>query len=126
MELKEFIATSIKQIAEGIRMAQVNCEDPVWVNPVVEGANTESQRYAAVRHSPVHPDKFHFAPINDVQFDVAVTVSDATESDHGGKIRVLGIELGADKTKSAGAEVVSRLSFTVPITLPLSHPSGDF
>lgn len=52
-----------------------------------------------------------------LEFDIAVTVTNDHGANIGGKITVLGIELGGAKTQKERSEYISRIKFTVPLRL---------
>jgi anionic cell wall polymer biosynthesis LytR-Cps2A-Psr (LCP) family protein len=84
MELKEFIAQTMKGIKDGI----TECEKL--------GVKIKKE------------DAF-----NDVVFDVAVTVGDTKEKGAGGSITVMGINLGGKAKKQETSSAVSRINFHI-------------
>ncbi len=83
MELKEFIAQTMKGITEGI---------------------SESEKLG------VKIIKNNF---NDVVFDVAVTVGNASDSGVGGNITVMGLSLGGNSKSQESSSAVSRINFHI-------------
>jgi hypothetical protein len=106
MELKEFIATTLAEIQQGVQAAIASTSrsgtsgviNPCWgtVNDI---------------------DKSH---IQFVQFDVAVTVSDKTTTSAQGGISVVGIKIGGDGSLSAERSNVSRIQFAIPVVPPVT------
>ncbi|WP_301345963.1 MULTISPECIES: hypothetical protein [Muribaculaceae] len=111
MELKEFIKTAIADVTNAISELQVELENGTIVNPTLPTpiANTTL---------PVDGEN---RQIERLDFDVAVTASDASQIDGGAKagISVFGAKIG---TKSSAEEQrVSRLTFSIPVVFPTVH-----
>ena len=99
MRVDEFVATSLQQIVEGVCRAQRAVES--------NGGQINPDRGPGLRQ------------FQDVEFDLAVTVEEATKT--GGE---LGVSMWAIKAGTGGAsenrnQAVNRLRFKVPIDLPL-------
>ena len=84
----------------------------VWVNPshradVIPGARSVGRPHGVVS-------------VQDVQFDVAVTASQAEGKEAKAGIEVVGISLGLGVKGNTQSEAmsVSRLRFSVPVVLP--------
>jgi len=107
MELKEFVRESLLQIIGAVREAQAQCAD-AEINPIV--LDSHGGRRQSARGNDVQ----------DVQFDVAVTATDAGEKKAGIGI-VAAIGIGASLQSATTNESVSRIKFAVTIALP----SGD-
>jgi hypothetical protein len=111
MELKEFVAETLVQIQQGVQEAthrvselQLNgVINPIWAEPE--------------KHDPNH--------VQDVAFDIAVTVSDSTAGKGGGGINVWSVKLGAEISESAERSHVSRIQFSIPLIPPATrvHPN---
>ena len=101
MELREFVAQTLTQIFQGVR---------------------EAQSATAALGARVNPGRLTFADgvrehvTQRVAFDVALTVDKSDTKE--GKVGVAAV---AGKLDSRN-QVVSRVSFSVPIELPLSAP----
>ena len=103
MELTEFIKTSLVQIIRGISEAAKEIQDEslqskAFINP------TQS--------------KFSHADLNNVSFDIAVTVQENTETTGSGSIKVLGVKAGGGVDKTSLNTSFSRISFEVPVAFP--------
>jgi hypothetical protein len=105
MELDEFVTKTLTQIATGVRKAQEALEESgVLINPDFGHRIAPEQRVKL---------------ISDVEFDVAVTTTAATETKAGGGLTVASVfNAGAHHKKDATDTAVNRIRFTVPIMLP--------
>lgn len=106
MELKDFITESLVQIQEGVQAAiDHRVETPKAagvINPVWDSALNISRQ-----------------DIQNVEFDVAVTIADKTINNANGGIRVCAIQLGASHDQSVELSSVTRIKFSVPVILPV-------
>ena len=120
MELKEFIRETLSQIAAG-----------------VEAAQTEV-RYAGGFVNPAHrvgkqeQDKSHFGALTSgqniflVDFDVTVSVIEATETEGRAKLSIAGfVNLGTGGQSNASSTATNRISFKVPLAMPVDTVSAD-
>lgn len=98
MQLDKFIEESILQILNGIGAAQEK-KTKGTINPNVR---------AVVREK-----------IQNVKFDIAVTVDETIATDAAAKINVLGVNLGAGVEGNKLSGSVSRISFEVPLIYPV-------
>jgi hypothetical protein len=105
MELEEFIRSSVLQIMRGIETAQKE-----WKTEVA-GAGVISPSWDG-------PDDF-VNRLQEVKFDVAVTVAAKTESGGGGGIKVVALDLSGKVSHSTENNTVSRISFSIPILPPM-------
>ncbi len=117
MELKQFVAETLKQIVQGVKDAQVavhNLEGEV--NPVMQ----------FVRDSADFHKKHPMDPYNRmyqvVEFDVAVTAVEGEKAQLGGGILVGWFGLGAKDESSTLSQSMSRIKFSIPMTLPVYKP----
>jgi hypothetical protein len=88
MDLQTFVTRTLKEVIEGIRDAQ-----------------KEGIRVSA-------------ASAEDVDFDVAVTVNEASDKKGGGGLFVAGFGVGAQGSSSLSNSTVSRIKFKVPVFFP--------
>lgn len=111
MELKEFIKTAISDITGAISELQEETTNGSIINPTLPNsiANT-----TLVVHDEIRP-------IERLQFDVAVTVSESSQIDGNAKagISVFGAKIGT--VTSANEQSASRLTFSIPILFPSVH-----
>lgn len=112
MDLKDFVAGSLTQIAEGIKQAQeAAAKSGAWINP-------------QSRHMPAGADRAIIGVpdgrryIHMVKFDVAITVSDEQRADAGAGIQIFGAKLGAEGEAKYQNAAVSRVQFDVPVVWP--------
>ena len=105
MKLSEFVSDTLVEIMNGVVSAQAQWTESGQkghINPVWGG-------YEAGHKN-----------IREVQFDVAVTVTEAASGGTKGGIKVLSLgEIGAEGQKSHSNSQVSRIAFTVPIAPPI-------
>jgi len=103
MELKEFIAESLKQIVDG-----------VW----------EAQEYAVGHIATSDLDAWTGKPDGEgqqasIEFDIAVTVGKASGKEGKAGISISPFGLSGKASKEQSSSTVSRLNFKVPITYPV-------
>ena len=103
MELKEFIAESLKQIVDG-----------VW----------DAQDYAAGLVAPYKINEETGKPYDESQsqliaFDIAVTVGEASGKEGKAGISISPLNIGGKVSTEQNSSTVSRLSFKVPIIYPI-------
>lgn len=107
MELDEFIKRTLEQILRGVEGAQEAAgQMGAGINPrMSSGAAGRFHRDTATQ-------------IQDVDFDVALTVSESSESDAGLQVGVpwIGGKVGSGSDHQRSAE--NRVRFTVPVLLP--------
>lgn len=105
MNLSEFVSDTLVEIMNGVVSAQAQWTkggQKGHINPVWGG-------YEAGHKN-----------VREVQFDVAVTVTEADSGGVKGGIKVLGLgEIGAEGQKSHSNSQVSRIAFSVPIAPPI-------
>jgi hypothetical protein len=112
MDLKEFVSDSLTQIAEGVQLAQQRgTTSGVWINPA--GSNITPRKENPIIRT-VHGEGY----LNDVHFDVAVTVSDEKKGNAGAGLKVFGVKLGAEGEASFQNAAVSRIQFSVQVVWP--------
>lgn len=107
MELKEFVRSTLLEIVEGVSEAQkalIEGGSTALINP---GASQDLKR-AIVDGRPM---------LQQVEFDVAVTVTETSEMGIGGRLSIVAASIGTQRGRSAESSEVSRVRFHVPITL---------
>lgn len=109
MQLEEFVAESLTQLARGIKAASVAVTEAGGVvNP-------------STREKPGGRDfntRLGMVPVVEVEFDVAVSASGTEGSKAGLGVVVAAFALGGSTHETTTDEQVSRLRFTVPVVLP--------
>lgn len=108
MDLKTFIAESLTQIAEGIREAQKSDSGAI-ISPRIAYTDKDTPRLAT--------GMFSHAP-QMIEFDVAVTVTEADGEKGGGKIGVSFLNVGGEITTSSKNTSTSRIRFEIPVVWP--------
>ena len=101
MDLETFIAEALRQIVKGVRQAQQHGD--------CKGATINSKR----RNLPgsIEPAE--------IEFDVAVTVSEGSERQGKGTIGVASvIGVGGQVKSTTASSTVSRIKFSIPVVLP--------
>jgi len=111
MELREFVAETIKQIAAGVKDAQAaHDEHGAFVNP-----HLTTSAELAVKHGILIASG---SAAQLVQFDVALTVKEGTGTKGGIGIFAGPISLGSSGQSNSENSSVSRVKFFVPLVLP--------
>lgn len=111
MELKDFVRETLVQIAEGVSEAQKALVDSdAEVNPSV------SRRFDV--KSSNYGDSTSGKPIFLVDFDVAVTATEGTQTKGGIGVVAGVLALGSQGQSSAANSSVSHIKFMVPMALP--------
>ena len=111
MELQEFIAATLGEIQQGVQAAidktisngVKGAINPVWGTTRDIGANH----------------------IQNIQFDIAVTVVEKTAGSVEGGIKVVGVRLGGSGSGSSESTQVSRIQFSIPLIPPATTVSND-
>jgi hypothetical protein len=117
MELKDFVAQALIEIASGVVQAQEA------LAPI--GAKVNPQLSRVLPKGEKNYEVFGWAegegsnPILLVSFDVAVTASEGTKTRGGIGVMAGIVSLGSAGATDKAETAVSRLSFKVPLLLPL-------
>jgi hypothetical protein len=112
MDLREFVAITLRQIVDGVKDAQTSVASGGEVNPKIWVA----QRGDAAKMKILESNSGKW--IHMVDFDVAVTVMEATETKGGVGLVVGPVVLGSKGQSNAESATVSRIRFQVPIAFP--------
>ena len=123
MELQDFITKTLVQIARGIKNAADQLEGTkAIVNPrnvhALEGKESAVYGY-------MNTQKQYFKVVQKIDFDVAVTADKGTETKGGVGIHVGSIGLGTQGKTEKGNSSVSRISFSIPMVLPMEDAPFD-
>ena len=114
IELRKFISQALIEIAGGVKDAQATVAEMRGEVAPHDMDDSGHERAAGRARFSLN------RPVQIVEFDVAVTVTDET----GGKagLGVMGgfVTLGASGTTMDSSQVVNRIKFTVPMVLPVS------
>src|SRR3546814_5477166 len=103
MDLKTFISSTLVQIVEGVAEAQgqVAAHGSARINPAGDDAN--------------------YTEPKDVAFDIAVTVKESASGGGKAGISVAMFKIGGGAEATAASEAISRIKFSIPLSLPISH-----
>ncbi len=111
MELNEFIAATLSEIQRGVETA---------INGTIK--NGVSGTINPVWGTTKDIGSAH---IQNVQFDIAVTVVEKISGQVGGGIKVVGMSLGGGGSGASETTEVSRIQFSIPIVLPVTTISHE-
>jgi hypothetical protein len=103
MELRDFIATTLTEIQTGVQAA-------------IDAA-VKSGTKGAINPCWGEPTGQH---VQNVQFDIAGTVSDKSSGNASAGIKVVGISIGGDGSKEKETSHVSRIQFSISVIPPVS------
>ncbi len=119
MELKEFVTESIKQIVDGVNDAiPYAAENGSRINPKRQVFYTNN---VGTRSDPKDG-----ASIEAIEFDVAITITEGTQTKAGIGILTGLVGLGAQGQSEATNTSLTRLRFVVPLVLPTTpNPEAD-
>jgi hypothetical protein len=116
MKLQEFVSETLREIIAGVKEAQTYAKDNgAIVNPMPEHLVRDKDKYATVM---VAPQEWECSLIKDIDFDVAVTSTDTSETQAGAGIFVAAFGLGVKDKSDTVNSCVSRIKFSVPLALP--------
>jgi hypothetical protein len=117
MNVKEFIETTLKQIIDGVHAAQLyGSTCGATVNP----GNVNSKGQELVLDDPATG-----ALIQQVEFDVALSVIEGKETKAGVGVLAAAVGFGAQGKTEQESSAVSRIKFSVPVALPVQGPLAD-
>src|SRR5437667_10490301 len=107
LQLREFVAETIKQIIDGVATAQ---------------------EYATGKKAIVNPlaERFRNPEPQLISFDVAVTAARGSKTQGGIAVFTGAFGLGSKGQSERSNEIVNRIQFSVPVSLPIgARPSGQ-
>ena len=107
MKLKDFVAETLKEIIDGVIEAQKHYSAN---GGVINSGDIEGPKVGTDRHTGV--------PLQSVEFDVAVTTTEGTETKGGIGVFVGPIGLGSQGKSDSANSSVSRIKFSIPVILP--------
>ena len=110
MNLKDFVAESLREIIDGVVEGQKHGKlSEAIINP--------PPTYL-IQQGQVLTDHATGVQIQMIDFDVAVTVREGTSTSGGMGLVVGPVALGTKGKSDAASESVSRIRFTVPVAFP--------
>lgn len=119
MELKEFVIETISSLADAVGELQEKYkEQGVIINPPTAQSGSDVMQ--------LDSSNYTFRRVQNIQFDVAVTVSSETKKEGAGGlklgIQVVSASLGGEAAQSNSSSQVSHVKFEVPIAY---QPSAE-
>jgi hypothetical protein len=107
MDLETFIAETLRQIVKGVQMAQrcEDCQDAKIVPNSIENKRAGTTTFLEER-------------IEQIAFDVAVTVTEGSEKKGGIGVFTGAFGIGGQANANTANNSVSRIKFSVPVVLP--------
>lgn len=112
MQLNEFIAQTLQQIIDGVSTAQEYGKSKNEnINPSSARMDGKASGYSFCLDTRI--------PLQDVEFDLAVTVCESNETSSGDK-NIGAISVSSLNQSSSQSSSVSRIKFKVPVLLPHS------
>jgi hypothetical protein len=98
VDLETFIAETLRQIVKGVKTAQSHADcTGAQINPLLDGA---------------------CIAVEQIEFDVAVTVTEGSEKKGGIGVFTGGFGIGGQANANTANSSVSRIRFNVPVVLP--------
>jgi hypothetical protein len=122
VELKDFVAESLRQILEGVTAAQGFAGTlNAFVNPSDNALSGEKTYAASILIPGSGPYR---RVVQMIEFDVALVVSTDTLTKAGAGVLAV-VSVGGSKATAAAQQTTSRLKFSIPIVLPF-QPGTEF
>ena len=116
MELKEFVSEALIQIVVGVQEAQ---GELLQSNAEISPRYSNRQQGMLEKHKILFSSKGNI--IQHVDFDVAVTASEGTGTKAGVGVIAGAFNLGTSGQSNQENQTVSRIKFSVPVTLPTNQ-----
>mgnify|MGYP007123672533 CR=1 FL=1 len=111
MDLRDFVSETLIQIVEGVKNAQSNAANlGAKINPHLTSTLGPAEKQGFLRTNE------GYAQI--VQFDVALTVTEGSGTKGGIGVFAGAINLGSSGQSQTENSSVSRVKFSVPLSLP--------
>lgn len=111
MELKDFVSATLRSIIDGVKDAQDHAaKSGARINPL--GLHSRD-----LKRIPLFERETKNI-LREIEFDVAVTTTEGTQSKGGIGIFVGSVGVGAQGQSEAANSTVSRIKFSVPVLLP--------
>lgn len=117
MELQTFIEESLKQIISSVSNAAKDAEGHgAMLNP-----KQKQWRYG----EGIYFDKATGRVLNNVEFDIAVTATEGTQTKAGIGVAIANVVLGSQGQSEESNQQISRIKFSVPIVFPSSSVNDN-
>ncbi len=123
MQLSDFVADALVQIAQGVLKANEQlAETGAIANPAnVVLRSQDGHVYGRTSSETKIAERM----VEVVKFDVAVFASEEKDKKGGAGIVVAAVTLGASRGQKSSEKTESRLKFSVPLLLPEVPPSKE-
>lgn len=118
MELKEFISSTLTQIAEGVRDAQKHYSE---IGGKVNPGNLKSVEGTSIMYGIVNPNYLSVHLLSNVHFEVSLTSEDKSSSSGGIGVFLSAVSLGGKTSDSDLKSSLNRVTFDVPVSLPAQN-----
>jgi hypothetical protein len=113
MELRDFVAETIKQVIDGVITAQEHAK--------AKGAHLNPQLSFRTDQGVQMWDRERAQPVQTISFDVAVTAAEGTKTQGGIAVFAGAFGLGSRGQSDSSNQTVNRIQFSVPLSLPISQ-----
>jgi len=111
IDLEDFISEVLKQIINGVKKAQLHAKE--------NGAQVNSSNTYRTSQGDMKLDiSDHGGLVQEVDFDVAVTVSSQGNLKGGMGLFIPAAGVGYQAEKETGNSTLSRIKFKIPVALP--------
>lgn len=112
MDIKDFVENTLLQIVQGVNSANEQLKD--------SGAIISSKDVRPLREGTTYNTRTGDL-VNLIEFDIAVTVNEKDTANGGAGIKIVGISIGGSLQNETSNQSISRIKFSIPLTLP-SNP----
>ncbi len=109
MDIKDFIENSLLQIVEGVNNANEKIKN--------FGALISSKNVRPLREGTTFNTNTGDL-VNLIEFDIGVTVNEKDTTSGGAGIKIAGLNIGGDLQNESVNQRISRIKFSIPLTLP--------
>lgn len=121
MYLKDFISSTLVEIAEGIKEAQVHYKEfGGAVNPSGISAPINGLYYSIADKRIGHTEDFNFY-LSNVNFEIGLADSNTHESKQGIGVLLSAVGIGANTNQQEGNVSITKIRFSVPVKLPTQY-----
>ncbi len=121
MKLQDFVAETLTQLVCGVRDAQTGTGELSSDEPQGGRINPPLSTSAEMLEAKGYRVDVHGLTVQNVEFDVAITVNEEAEAKGAAGLMVAGIGLGAKARMESTDTTVHRIKFAVPLTLPVDQ-----
>ena len=118
MKLQEFVTETLTQILAGVKDAQSKIVGDDYDASISAKISPPLSTDADRLESKGYRIDASFRPVQNIEFDVAVTVNETLEAKGKAGLLVAGIGLGAKAEVGSTDTTVHRIKFAVPVVLP--------